>query len=190
MTSESSGLVDLLRSTGAPDDAIWTIVQQREQEREFEREFTNTFLSWQKLERLLFVTLLVLMTSVTNLRLLSALFHAVMSLDARLGMVSAVAQLQLQREHPNLWKEWTDLVDVIRKEAKKRNRMAHFSLHDVSVGKNVGLRLKPSEWDLRPSTADFGASDLRKFGRDFAALEAKMSAYLMKVHEALNKKVR
>lgn len=147
-------------------------------DKEFTEVFSNTFLSWQQVEAQLFLIFNTLLPT-KNANLTSAAFHAVMNLDARLAMIGAVAEQQLRVAAPKLLETWTELVDDTRSEARKRNRLAHFSLHRHS-GTNrgkTGLRLRPSIYDSRPSGADYGIEELRRFRVAFLKLEEALGKY-------------
>lgn len=155
-------------------------------EDEFTSLFANTFLSWQRVESQLFLIFNTLLPT-KNVNLTSAVFHAVMSLDARLGMIDALAHQQLQTSYPELLEEWRGLRVGTKKHAKKRNRLAHFSLHHHSGPDTTksGYRLRPSIFDVRPTDSDFGAEDLRRFQASFLRLEEELTKHNDRLRKAL-----
>lgn len=156
-------------------------------DREFTDIFANTFLSWQDVEARLFLIFHALVPTKDNGTLASVAFHAVMNLDARLAMISAVAQVQLEKKHKTLYEKWGDLVEDTRKEARKRNRLAHFSLqrHTSKNRGKSGLRLRPSIYDARPSNADYGMNELRRFKTAFQKLAGELEAFKDEVRKVV-----
>jgi hypothetical protein len=166
------GLIDDLDDF---DSLIAKVVYSQQHEREFVDYFSNTFLSWQKVEAQLFLIFNTLFPSSNN-RLVSASFHSIVSLDGRLSMISAVAELQLEK-NAHLIKEWNELKQKTKKLSQKRNYLAHFSLHKQSTKDKDELRLKPSIFDSRPSQKDYGINELRQFRISFIKLEEALSKY-------------
>jgi len=177
-----------------PDDPIWNLevdgyLQARFKELEeaeerfrqslrpviFARVFTDTFLSWQSVEAELFLIFNTLFTEASG-RLISASFHSVISLDARLAMISSLAEMQLI-EHPALLEEWGTLTNKVRKTSKKRNYLAHFSLHEHTTKTGVELGLRPSIYDSRPSTKDYGEAEMRQFADSFRKLHEELLTF-------------
>jgi len=95
-------------------------------------------------------------------------------------MINALAEQQLQ-EHPKVLEEWEPLSNKVKKTSKKRNYLAHFSLHRHTKNGVVELRLRPSIHDSRPSNKDYGVEELRQFKITFRKLHEE----LVKFHDKL-----
>lgn len=176
-------LAEILEQLGGAD-AVWQIPYPGQKEEvEFQKTFTNTFLSWQKVEASLFLLFAVLHKR-EKLTLLSGAFHSVISLDGRLAMVGAVLALQFEDDDA-LLAEWGKLSNKVRKVSKKRNYLAHFSLHEITKRGRKEFRLRPSELDFRKSGKDYGVEEMKQFAETFSALHAELSAFILKVQPRL-----
>src|SRR5437879_13537053 len=77
------------------DAAMEQLVHWTTHAREFTQTFTTAFTSWQNVEAELFLLFNTLVPTKSP-TLTSAAFHAVMSLDARLAMITAVVQVKMK----------------------------------------------------------------------------------------------
>jgi hypothetical protein len=118
-----------------------------EHEQEFLASLARAVLSWQFVERNLFL----IFSSMIRGRdhdLVSAAFYSVINLRAKLEMVDAVAQLALLGTE--LLAEWDSLRKCISKRSQHRNHLVHSPLlGHFETDETVTLRLARPIFDVR-----------------------------------------
>jgi hypothetical protein len=158
------------------------INQVSENIEDFLKALATALLTWQGVEYNLFLIFNFLVgPPPTNPAVLSSVYHSVVNINTRREMVDAAAAVVL-KDKPYL-KEWEELSNKIRKEAIKRNYLAHFglALHTDTKGETKAL-LKPSIFDVRDKNKDreYDINQIIEWNKLFISLVADLSDFLNK----------
>ena len=144
---------------------------------------------WQYVETTVFVLYARLIRS-QNPVAMSAMYHSIVNLQARLAMVDAAMKATLMlKERKALLAEWGRLLRRIKKASGRRNDFVHFELFD---GKTIGSD-KPSEPLLHSSVFDVREEKVREYTRKdieeittgFFALKSDLDVFQEKLRKVV-----
>lgn len=158
-----------------------------EHEKEFLETVARSILEWQYVENNLFHIFSSLIRGRDH-HLVSAAFHSVISLNARLGMIDAAAQLALAATV--LLDEWNRLEKAVRAHMKKRNALVHFQVMGnipPEADGPVTLRLTPSIFDVRINRKrpEYDLKQIEDFGRSFDKLASELDQFCKRLLASL-----
>lgn len=153
---------------------------------DFLKTFASTLLAWQFVENNLFLVFNFLVGH-KKPAVLSAVYHSISSLKLRLDIVDAAAAVVLE-DTPYL-KEWKKLPERIRRNSKKRNYLAHFTLVSHTDGKGeTKVLLKPSIFRINVSVEHDNGYDTRQLNewrKSFDSLADDLRKFLDNLPRAL-----
>lgn len=129
-------------------------------------------------------------------------YHAVVSFEARLAMVNAVAKRRL-KEHGDLLARWTSLSSRLTKKAKKRAEIAHCTVMRFQIRTDPGAWIvealpfwsvsklmtgfthRPNKTPVGPKGVALSLGDLKSRSESFKVLSDEVGALERDVSRAL-----
>lgn len=116
----------------------------------------------------------------------SAIFHAVINLNARIDMMDEVAMVALRQEPARL-KEWFALSKKVGKRARKRNHLVHHMplMNFAEKSPDDVWQLHPSQFDISIRTEKqrqvYTTKRIRETAAEFEALGQDLFKFLGKI---------
>jgi hypothetical protein len=152
---------------------------------EFLQTFARAILAWGYVEMNLYLIFQTLMVS-RRKEAVSAAYHSVINLKARLDMVNATAEIMISG---SMLDEWKSLARKVSNNSGKRNALAHLLLQGHFNGaKDITLRSNPSIFDVRKAKLkDYDLNQIAEFHDSFRKLASDLDDFWTKLHTHLSK---
>lgn len=150
--------------------------------------------NWQCVEEVLGLIFVHLMspTNISSKISAQAAYYSIVGFRARLAMMDAAAKMQWRGAR---FRKWRGLKARIDKQNETRNRLAHFSVHDLpSTDGKLRLYLGPTLFDVRyvpyinPPKADmlqYNHADILEMGEKFLRLYREMVSFAIEIGAVL-----
>jgi len=153
----------------------------KEAKHQFYQAVGNALGQWYSVEMYLFLIFNRLTEGKRNVD--SAIFHAIVALNGRIGVVDEVAAIQL-RHDPALLARWIELRELVKKAKGERNKIAHYmpklDLTKPSIDK--AWKLQPSMYDITRKAAKsahgLDTASIEALADEFKQLGKHLSTYL------------
>lgn len=154
--------------------------EEQEHVKEFLDAFARAILSWGRVEAQLFLLFKAIVAPDSDGRVISAAYHSVLSLNTRLEMITAAAEITFNGH--DFLKTWKTLRESINKNSKKRNDLAHLTVTANTSGEKIKLVLTPSIFDTREGKyREWDTNEIAAFQSSFERLADGIDDFCVKV---------
>jgi hypothetical protein len=155
-------------------------------EQEFLQAFARALLAWQAIEECMY-RIFASLASARDPLALSAAYHAVISLDARLDMIGAAANVRLAkgRKRKVMLAEWGPLAKKIRERSKRRNDLAHNGMvKDLDHAGRVSYVLGPgfvARYASGKERKTYSVGEINDFRASFVRLSSALDDFALRL---------
>ena len=153
--------------------------------KEFLEAYGRALLRWKYVEQELFLIFNSLVRGRDH-HIVSAVYHAIVSLNSKLEMITEAMQVAFPETHLS---EWRRLRKTISDRVKNRNKLAHYMVlgHLPKEAEGaVTLRLARSVYDVRDkSRGEFDVKQIEAWDDSFRELAHKLDAFGKKLAASL-----
>jgi hypothetical protein len=158
----------------------WTEEEQRHHQ-EFFYTLGLTVVGWQYVELNLFLIFARLMRSQHGMAM-SAAYHSVINLQARLAMIDSMAQVMLENK-PSLLRQWGLIHKRVKERSARRNDLVHLVLMGTS---STDLRLETPFLDTRAKKKiNIDLKQIKEISDSFRRLSLETDVFLNNLSKAI-----